>query len=64
MLNEKEFEFLGIKKWHEAGYKGQGVAVASHEKVIEGVFDDVTCLNYGKKGNKYDEHRNTCNGLY
>lgn len=38
------------------GYKGQGITVASHEDIIEGVFDDVFCLNYGRKGNKYDEH--------
>lgn len=56
MINKEEFEFLGITRWHELGYKGQGITIASHEKIIEGVFDDVFCLNYGDKGNKYDEH--------
>ena len=63
-MNEKEFEFLGIKRFHEAGYKGQGIKVASHEEIVEDVFDDVFVLNYGQKGNDYSEHRNFSNGLY
>ena len=63
-MNKKEFDFLGITRFHELGYKGQGITVASHEKIIKGVFDDVFCLNYGEKGNKYDEHRNCRYGLY
>lgn len=55
-LNDKEFAYLGIKKWHEAGYRGQGIKIASHEKIIEGVFDDVFCLNYGSADNKYTKH--------
>lgn len=55
-MNKEEFDFLGITRFHELGYKGQGVKVASHEKIIEGVFDDVFVLNYGQKGNDYDEH--------
>lgn len=64
MLNKEEFNFLGITKWHEAGYKGQGIKVASHERIIKGSFDDVFCLEYGEKGNKYDEHRNIGYGLH
>lgn len=54
--NKKEFDFLGITRFHEAGYKGQGITVASHERLIPGVFDDVFALEYGEKGNDYDEH--------
>lgn len=61
MLNKKEFDFLGITRWHEAGYKGQGISVASHEKIIEGVFDDVFSLNYAEKD---DVHRNYSYGLH
>ena len=64
MLNKEEFDFLGITKWHEAGYKGKGVTIASHERIIEGVFDDVFCLDYGTADSKYDKHRNFGNGLY
>lgn len=46
MLNKKEFEFLGITKFHEAGYKGQGVIICSKEEVLAGVFNDVFGLNY------------------
>lgn len=31
-MNSKEFEYLGIKRFHEAGYKGKGIVVASREK--------------------------------
>lgn len=34
MSNEKQFEFLGIKKFHDAGYRGQGVIIASRESNI------------------------------
>ena len=64
MLNEKEFDFLGITKWHEAGYKGRGVKITSHEKIIEGSFDDVFYLEAGDSDSDYHKHRNTCNGLY
>ena len=30
-MNEKEFEILGIKRFHEAGIKGQGITIASRE---------------------------------
>ena len=55
-MNKKEFDFLGITRFHELGYKGQGIKVASFEEIIEGVFDDVFVLNYGQKGNDYSEH--------
>lgn len=56
MLNKEEFEFLGITRWHELGYKGQGVTIASLETIVKGSFADVFCLMYGEKGNDYDEH--------
>lgn len=31
-MNSKEFEYLGIKKFHDLGYKGKGIVVASREK--------------------------------
>ena len=31
-MNSKEFEYLGIKRFHEAGYKGKGIVIASREK--------------------------------
>lgn len=31
-MNSKEFEYLGIKRFHEAGYKGKGIIIASREK--------------------------------
>lgn len=30
-MNKKEFDFLGITQWHEAGYRGQGLRVVSRE---------------------------------
>lgn len=54
--NKEEFEFLGISRWHELGYKGQGIIIASCEKIIEDVFDDVCCLNYGSADSKYSKH--------
>ena len=30
-MNEKEFDILGIKRFHEAGIKGQGITIASRE---------------------------------
>ena len=41
MLNKEEFDFLGITKFHEAGYKGQGITICSKENVLENVFNDV-----------------------
>ena len=30
-MNEEKLKFLGIDKWHELGYKGQGITIASRE---------------------------------
>lgn len=40
------------------GTDGQGVSIASLEKIIKGALNDdyIFCLSYGEKGNKYDEH--------
>lgn len=43
MVNKKEFDYLGITKFHEKGYKGSIIYIASKEDVLEGVFDDVEC---------------------
>lgn len=45
-LNEDAFEFLGITKFHESGYTGKNITIASKESIIEGVFDDVECDGY------------------
>lgn len=45
-LNEDAFEFLGITKFHENGYTGKNITIASKESIIEGVFDDVECDDY------------------
>lgn len=45
-LNEEAFKFLGISKFHENGYTGKNITIASKEMIIEGVFDDVLCDNY------------------
>lgn len=37
--------FYGITRWHELGYKGQGIKIASKEDVMEGIFDDVLCTD-------------------
>ena len=31
-MNSKEFEYLGINKFHDLGYKGKGIVIASREK--------------------------------
>lgn len=35
MLNQKEFEYLGITNWHDKGYNGRNAVIASKESVIE-----------------------------
>ena len=45
-LNEDAFEFLGITKFHQSGYTGKHIAIASKESIIKGVFDDVECDDY------------------
>ena len=34
-MNEEKLKFLGIDKWHELGYKGQGVTIASRESLTK-----------------------------
>ena len=45
-LNEDAFEFLGITKFHQSGYTGKNITIASKESIIEGIFDDVECDDY------------------
>lgn len=45
MLNKSEFDFLGITKFHEAGYTGKNVTIASKEAILN-VFNDVECRDY------------------
>lgn len=45
-LNEDAFDFLGITKFHQSGYTGKNITIASKEMIIEGIFDDVECDDY------------------
>lgn len=45
-LNKEAFEFLGITKFHQSGYTGKNITIASKEMIIEGIFDDVECDDY------------------
>ena len=45
-LNEDAFDFLGITKFHENGYTGKNITIASKESIIQGIFDDVECDDY------------------
>ena len=45
-LNKEAFDFLGITKFHESGYTGKNITIASKESIIQGVFDDVECDDY------------------
>lgn len=45
-LNKEAFEFLGITKFHQSGYTGKNITIASKESIIEGIFDDVECDEY------------------
>lgn len=38
---EDALDFLGITKWHKAGYTGKGIKILSDEKVCEKVHPDV-----------------------
>ena len=38
---EEALEFLGIKRWHELGYRGQGMKIMSDERVTEKKHADV-----------------------
>lgn len=44
-MNEKEFEFLGITKFHKKGYTGKNITIASKESILK-VFNDVKCSDY------------------
>lgn len=48
MLNKEEFDYLGITRFHEAGYKGKGITVASiengrtiHSKKVESILKQI-----------------------
>ena len=59
MMNREEFDFLGITKFHEAGYIGKGVTIVSKENIIDRIFDDVICKNPKKNTEamlKYNSH--------
>lgn len=58
-LNQKEFDYLGINKFHEAGYRGQGVTIASKETILKDVFDDVFGLEFETSKDKYTKHGTT-----
>lgn len=45
-LNKEAFDFLGITKFHQSGYTGKNITIASKESIIQGVFDDVDCDDY------------------
>ena len=45
-LNEEAFDFLGIAKFHENGYTGKNITIASKESIIQGIFNDVECDDY------------------
>ena len=32
-MNDEKFEFLGIKAWHDKGYFGRGITIASRESL-------------------------------
>lgn len=44
-LNEDAFDFLGITKFHESGYTGKNITIASKEAILN-VFSDVECRDY------------------
>ena len=44
-MNEKEFDFLGISKFHKSGYTGKNITIASKEAILN-VFNDVECRDY------------------
>lgn len=56
MLNKEEFDFLGITKWHEAGYKGRGVIIASKENAIQGIFGDLDAIEYEDDYGRFSVH--------
>lgn len=51
-MNEKEFDFLGITKWHELGYTGKGITLAELEVDVDTslpFFDGKVVDVYGEK---------------
>mgnify|MGYP004453168181 FL=1 len=58
-LNEEAFDFLGITKFHESGYTGKNITIASKESIIQGVFDDVDCDDYFTFESKSAKHGTT-----
>lgn len=58
-LNKEAFEFLGITKFHENGYTGKNITIASKESIIQGVFDDVDCDDYFTFESKGAKHGTT-----
>lgn len=57
-MNEKEFEFLGIAKFHEKGYTGKHIAIASKESILK-VFNDVECSDYFTMSSTSAKHGTT-----
>lgn len=55
-MNETEFEFLGITKFHEKGYTGKNVTIASKESILKNTFDDVECSDYFTIKSKSAKH--------
>lgn len=60
-LNKEAFEFLGITKFHQSGYTGKNITIASKESIIKGIFDDVECDDYFERNstNKQAKHGTT-----
>ena len=57
-MNEKEFEFLGITKFHEKGYTGKHITIASKESILK-VFNDVECSDYFTMASTSAKHGTT-----
>ena len=56
---EEALDFLGITKWHELGYKGQGIKFISDEQVTEKKHPDVIAPSgYSTKNNHGDDVMN------
>lgn len=55
---EKIFDYLGITKWHEAGYTGKGIKIMSVEPVSsKSKFPNVIAVNgYNEENLKYRNH--------
>lgn len=53
---EDALDFLGITKWHKAGYTGKGIKILSHERVCENKHPDVISPEgFTKKSGHGDE---------